>query len=159
MHEIEHAMMTEPTIRQRLEEDLKTAMRAGDTTTRDAIRYILSAVKNAEIEARGTSSPANIELALRRLAKQLTDAVEQFEVAGRQDLVEREMAQLTVLKRYLPIELTDEELAELVTQVILETGAVGARDMGRAMPLALQRVAGRADGRRVSAAVKSALGS
>jgi uncharacterized protein YqeY len=152
-------MMTEPTIRQRLEEDLKIAMRAGDTTTRDAIRYILSAVKNAEIEARGTSSPANIELALRRLAKQLTDAVEQFEVAGRQDLVEREMAQLTVLKRYLPIELTDEELAELVTQVILETGAVGARDMGRVMPLALQRVAGRADGRRVSAAVKSALGS
>jgi uncharacterized protein YqeY len=151
--------MTEPTIRQRLEEDLKTAMRSGDTTSRDAIRYILSAVKNAEIEARGTSSPANTDLALRRLAKQLTDAIEQYEVAGRQDLVDRELAQLTVLKRYLPIELTDDELSDLVAQVILETGAVGPKDMGRVMPVALKRVAGRADGRRVSAAVKSALGA
>jgi uncharacterized protein YqeY len=151
--------VSEPTIRQRLEDDLKTAMRAGDTTSRDAIRYILSAVKNAEIEARGTPTPANTEAALQKLAKQLTDAIEQFQVANRQDLVEHEAAQLAVLKRYLSAELSDEELSALVADAILETGAAGPKDMGRVMPVALRMVSGRADGRRVNAAVRSALTS
>ena len=149
--------MTEATVRQRLEDDLKTDMRAGDTVSRDAIRYILSAVKNAEIDARGSGSEADPTAALRRLGKQLSDAIEQYEAAGRQDLADREAAQLAVLKRYLPSELSDEELNALVAEAIAETGAAGPKDMGRVMPLAMQRVAGRADGRRVSAAVKTAL--
>jgi uncharacterized protein YqeY len=151
--------MTDPTIRQRLEEDLKSAMRSGDTVGRDAIRYILSAVKNAEIDARGTGSPADTGAALRRLGKQLQDSIEQYQAAGRQDLVDRESAQLTVLKRYLPAELSDADLHALVEEVIAETGSSSAKDMGRVMPVAMQRAAGRADGRRISAAVKDALAS
>lgn len=149
--------MAEPTVRQRLEDDLKAAMRAGDATTRDAVRYILAAVKNAEIDARGSSQPADIDAALRRLRKQLADAIEQYRAAGRDDLATREAGQLAVLERYLPKELSDEELATLVTAVIAETGAAGPKDMGRVMPAAIARAAGRADGRRISAAVKSAL--
>src|SRR5215211_7286900 len=125
--------MAESTVRQRLKEDLKSAMRAGDTVSRDAIRYILSAVKNAEIDARGSGAPADPVAALRRLGKQLTDAIEQYQAAGRQ-------------------ELADHELDALVAAAIAETGAAGPKDMGRVMPVAMQRVAGRADGRRVIAA-------
>jgi uncharacterized protein len=149
--------MAESTVRQRLEEDLKLAMRAGDTVSRDAIRYILSVVKNAEIDARGSGTPADQVSALRRLGKQLTDAIEQYEVAGRQDLADHESAQLAVLKRYLPSELSDAELNALVAAAIAETGASEPKDTGRVMPIAMQRVAGRADGRRVNAAVKTAL--
>src|ERR687883_287477 len=102
--------MAEAPVRQRLEEDLKSAMRAGDTVSRDAIRYILSAVKNAEIDARGSGAPADPEA-----------------------------AQLAVLKRYLPAELSDDELNALVAETVAETGASGPKDMGRVMPVALQR--------------------
>ena len=149
--------MAEPTVRQRLENDLISAMRAGDTVSRDAIRYILSAVKNAEIDARGSSSLADPVAALRRLGKQLTDSIEQYQAAGRQDLADHEAAQLAVLKRFLPSALSNDELNALVAAVIAETGAAGPKDMGRVMPVAMQRVAGRADGRRVNAAVKTAL--
>jgi uncharacterized protein len=148
---------TEATVRQRLEEDLKSAMRAGDAASRDAIRYILAAVKNAEIDARGTGAAADPVAALRRLGKQLTDAIEQFRAAGRDDLAEHEAAQLAVLKRYLPAELSDEELNALVAEAIAATGASSPKEMGRVMPVAMERAAGRADGRRISAAVKAAL--
>lgn len=151
--------MTEPTVRQRLEEDLKTAMRAGDTVSRDAIRYILSAVKNAEIDARGGTAPADLVAALRKLGKQLNDSIEQFLAANRHDLANRESAQLTVLKRYLPIDLSDDELSAIVAEAVADTGSSSQRDIGKVMPVAIQKVAGRADGRRISAAVKNALSS
>lgn len=151
--------MAEASIRQRLEDDLKSAMRAGDSVSRDAIRYILAAVKNAEIDARGSGRDADAGAALRKLGKQLSDSLEQYQAAGRNDLAEREAAQLEVLKRYLPPELSDSELQALVQEAIAESGASGPKDMGRAMPAAMDKVAGRADGRRVSSAVKSALSS
>lgn len=151
--------MSDPTIRQRLEDDLKTAMRAGDATTRDAIRYILAAVKNAEIDARGTGAEADPDAALRKLGKQLNDSIEQYRSAKRDDLAEREAMQLEVLRCYLPPELSDDELHALVMEAIDQTGAASPKDMGRVMPVAMGRVAGRADGRRVSAAVKAALTS
>lgn len=151
--------MAEPTVRQRMEEDLKTAMRSADVVSRDAIRYILAAIKNAEIDARGSSTPADPVATLRRLGKQLNDSMEQYEAAGRRDLADHERAQLGVLGRYLPAELSDEDLNAIVAEAITETGATGPKDMGRVMPVAMQRVAGRADGRRISAAVKTALGS
>jgi uncharacterized protein YqeY len=149
--------MDERPIRQRLEDDLKAAMRAGDTETRDAVRYILSAVKNAEIDARGTDAPADIDAALRRLGKQLNDSIEQYQSARRQDLADHEAGQLAVLKRYLPQELSDDELRALVAEAIAETGASSPKDMGRVMPVAIARAEGRADGRRISTAVKDAL--
>ena len=151
--------MAELTIRERLDDDLRTAMRAGDTTTRDAIRYFLAAVKNADIDARGTGKDADPVAALRRLGKQLNDSIEQYEARGRHDLADHERTQLEVLRRYLPAEVSDEELNALVAEAIAETGASGAKDMGRVMPVAMQRVGGRADGRRISAAVKAALSS
>jgi uncharacterized protein YqeY len=149
--------VAESNIRERLEDDLKSAMRSGDAESRDTIRYILAAVKNAEIDARGTGAPADVQAALRRLGKQLTDAIEQYQAAARDDLAQREAAQLAVLKRYLPEEMAAAELEALVTEVIAETGASGPKDMGRVMPVAIQRAAGRADGRRISAAVRAAL--
>jgi uncharacterized protein YqeY len=151
--------MADPSVRDRLNDDLKTAMRSGDTVSRDAIRYILAAVKNAEIDARGSGQEADPIVALRRLGKQLSDSIEQYDAAGRHDLASHERAQLDVLRRYLPAELSDEELRDLVAAAIAETGAAGPKDMGRVMPVAMQHAGGRADGRRISAAVRSALGS
>lgn len=149
--------MSDLTTRQRLEDDLKSAMRAGDTTTRDAIRYLLAAVKNAEIDARGTGTAADADAALRKVAKQLADAIDQYRAAGRTDLADHENAQLEVLKRYLPQEISDDDLQAAVAAAIAETGATSPKDMGRVMPVVLAATAGRADGRRVSGAVKEAL--
>ena len=150
--------MADVTTRQRLEDDLKVSMRAGDTTTRDAIRYLLAAVKNAEIDARGTGAAADADAALRKVAKQLADAIEQYRAAGRNDLADHEQAQLEVLKRYLPQEISDEALQAVVDAAMAETGATGPKDMGRVMPVVLAKTAGQADGRRVSGAVRDALG-
>ena len=147
----------EESIRQRLEADLKTAMRAGDDATRDAVRYILAAIKNAEIEHRGSLPPAEAVAVLHRLAKQLGDAVEQYRAGGREDLATREEAQLTVLRRYLPQPLSDEELADLARDVVREVGASGPKDMGKVMPVLIERAGGRADGRRLSAAARATL--
>ncbi len=150
--------MADVTTRQRLEDDLKVSMRAGDTTTRDAIRYLLAAVKNAEIDARGTGAAADADAALRKVAKQLADAIDQYRAAGRDDLADHENAQLEVLKRYLPQEISDEALQAVVDAAIAETGATGPKDMGRVMSVVLAKTAGQADGRRVSGAVRDALG-
>lgn len=146
----------EPTIRSRLESDLKDAMRSGDTTSRDAIRYILAAIKNAEIDAR-VGGPVDEVATLRKLGKQLSDAIDQYRSGGRPELAAKEAAQLAVLQRYLPEELSDAVLAELAKAVVAETGASGVKDMGKVMPLLNQRVAGRAEGRRISAAAREAL--
>ena len=149
--------MESDSIRQRLEDDLKSAMRGGDTVSRDAIRYFLAAVKNAEIDARGTAAPPDPVAALRRLGKQLNDSIEQYDAAGRKDLADHEREQFAVLQRYLPAELSDDALDALVLEAIAATGAESAKDMGRVMPVAIARAVGRADGRRISAAVKTAL--
>ena len=149
----------EESVRRRLEDDLKTAMRGGDTTTRDAVRYLLAAIKNAEIEHRGPLPPAEEQAVLRRVAKQLSDAVEQYRAGGREDLAEREEGQLVVLRRYLPAELSDDDLASLANEVVRAVGATGPKDMGKVMPALIERAAGRADGRRLSAAARQALAS
>lgn len=147
------------TLSSRLQQDLTAAMKAGDQTSRDAIRYLRSALKNAEIDAGGSLSPEASIAVLRRQAKQLTDAIEQYRTGNRPELAEREQAQLAVLERYLPAALTDQELNVLVAEVVRETNADGPRDLSRVMPLLMERVAGRADGRRVSQAAREALAS
>ncbi len=144
-------------IRSRLETDLKEAMRARDETARDAIRYILAAVRNAEIEHRGDLPEPEAVATLRRVGKQLTDAAEQYRAGGREELAEHEEQQLAILRRYLPPELDDDRLHELVETVAAEVGATGPKDMGKLMPALIARVDGAADGRRVSAAAKAAL--
>ena len=149
----------EGSVRRQLEADLKAAMRSGDTETRDTARYILAAIKNAEIDRRGALPLVEEEAVLRRLAKQLGDAIEQYRAGGREDLATREERQLAILQRYLPAALTDDELAALVGDVVREVGATGPKDMGKVMPILIERAAGRADGRQLSAAVRSALSS
>ena len=92
-----------------------------------------------------------------REPERLIEAIDQYDAAGRTDLAEKERAQLAIVKQYLPAELSDDELTVLVQQVVAETGATTPKDMGRVMPVLLERVAGRADGKRVSTAVRAAL--
>jgi uncharacterized protein YqeY len=147
----------ESSLRSRLETDLKAAMLARDETRRDTIRFVLSAVKNAEIDERGALTPEQDIALLNRMSKRLIEAIDQYDAAGRTDLAERERAQLAIVKEYLPAELSDDELTALVQEVVTETGASTPKDMGRVMPVLIERVAGRADGKRVSTAVRAAL--
>jgi len=147
----------EPGLRNRLQSDLKDAMRAGDHNARDVIRFILSAVKNAEIDVGRELTQIEEVALLRRQAKQRDDSIEQFQLGRRTDLVERERVQLTVLQRYLPPEISETDLAALVDEAIAETGATGPSDMGKLMAALTQRSAGRFDGRRLSLAAKQAL--
>jgi len=150
--------MADP-LRAQLERDLKAAMLAKDEIARDTIRFILAAVKNQEIEQRTPLSADDDIALLNRMSKRLLEAIEQYDKAGRTDLADRERAQLAIVKRYLPEEMSDDDLNALVRSVVEEVGAVAPKDRGRVMPVLLPRVAGRADGKRVSAAVKQALAS
>ena len=144
-------------LRQRLQDDLKTAMRAGDVTAREAIRFLLSVYRNAEIEKRGDLSADEEWALVQRQVKQRTDSIEQFRAAGRDDLVDREEAQLEVIRRYLPAQMSDDDLTAIVRDAIASTGAGGPKDMGKVMPLVLGQVGGGADARRVSTVVRSLL--
>lgn len=150
-------MTMDDTLRSRLETDLRQAMKGGDAESRDTIRFILAAVKNAEIEKRGELTDEDAIALLQRQAKRMNESIEQFRAGNREDLAVREGRQLAILKRYLPAELSDEELAAMAREAVRETGATTAKEMGKVMPLLVQRVAGRADGKRVSTAVKVAL--
>ncbi len=144
-------------IRQQMEADLKTAMKERDTETRDALRFVISAFKYAEIEARAELSEEEQLKVLRQQVKQRQDSIEQFRAGGRQDLVDKEEAQLRVLERYLPQQMSDDELATFVSAGIADTGAAGPKDMGKVMGHLNKLADGRVDGRRLSAAVKNAL--
>lgn len=147
----------EETLRSRLETDMKAAMKAGDTTARDTIRFILAAVKNAEIDKGGQLDADEGEALLQRQAKRMSESIEAFNAGNRSDLAEREAVQLAIVKRYLPAELTDAEITALAESVVAEVGATSAKEMAKVMPLLIERAANRADGRRLSAAAKAAL--
>jgi uncharacterized protein YqeY len=144
-------------LRQRLEADMKDAMKARDTERRDAVRYVLSAVKNAEIDKRGELSEQEEIQLIRSQVKQRQDSIEQFRKGGRNDLAEREESQIKLLEAYLPQQMTDDELAAFVQQGIAETGAEGPKDLGKVMGVLTKAASGRVDGRRLSAAVRDAL--
>ena len=144
-------------LRRKMEEDMKAAMRARDAETRDAIRYVLSAVKNAEIDKRADLTEEEELKLLRSQVKQRQDSIEQFRAGGRDDLVAKEEAQVRVLEKYLPQQMSDEELQEFVRAGVAESGAQGPKDMGKVMGLLNARAEGRVDGRRLSSAVRDAL--
>lgn len=144
-------------IREQMDADLKTAMKERDAETRDALRYVISAFKYAEIESRKELTDEDELRLLRTQVKQRQDSIEQFKAGGRDDLVAKEEAQLKVLERYLPQQMTDDELAAFVTAGVQEVGAAGPKDMGKVMGLLNKRADGKVDGRRLSAAVKDAL--
>lgn len=148
-------------IKERLTQDLKTAMRAKDQVQLRTIRMLRAALQTREIELRKGDEVTLTEeqeiAVLQKQAKQRRDAIEQYEAADRPDLAEKEAEELSLIEGYLPQPFTDEELDALVKDVIAQTGAESMRDMGKVMGGIMPRLAGRADGRRVQLAVKSQL--
>lgn len=144
-------------LKEQLETDMKNAMRARDNETRDAIRYVLAAVKNAEIDKRTALSPDEEIKLLRSQVKQRQDSIDQFRAGGREDLAEKERAQVQILEKYLPQQMDDDELTAFVKAGIAEAGAKGPKDMGKVMGVLSAKAEGRVDGRRLSTAVRNAL--
>jgi uncharacterized protein YqeY len=144
-------------LREQLSNDLKQAMKDRDVDLRDTLRFILAAVKNGEIDKRSPLTPEEEIALLRTQAKQRRDSIDQFRAGGRDELADREAAQLAILERYLPQQMTDEELDAFVRQGIEEAGATGPKDMGKVMSLLNKRAEGRVDGRRLSTAVRESL--
>jgi hypothetical protein len=145
-------------LKQRINDDVKTAMRARDKERLDTLRLILAAMKQREVDERIQLDDAAILAVLDKMARQHRDSIEQFQQAGRQDLVDRETKQLEVVLGYLPQPMSEEEIAQAIAAAIEETGATTIKDMGRVMALLKPRLQGRADLSAVSAQVKSRLG-
>jgi uncharacterized protein len=148
------------TLKDRLTDDLRTAMKAREALTTATLRMALAAVRNAEVAGKAAQELSDDqELAvLTKEAKKRREAADAYEHAGRTELVERERAELDVLNRYLPAQLSDEELTELVSQELAGGGFSGPSAMGPAMKAVQAKVAGRADGARVAAEVRRQLG-
>jgi uncharacterized protein YqeY len=146
-----------PTLKDRITDDMKSAMRARETLRLGAIRMLLAAVKQREVDERIILDDAQVAAIVDKLIKQRRDSIAQFEQAGRTDLVDQEKAELTVLSAYLPAQADAAEIESLLAAAIATTGAAGPQDMGKVMALLKSKLAGRADLTAVSAMVKSRL--
>ena len=138
-------------------EDMKAALKAGDKDRLKAVRLMLAAIKQIEIDNRIELDDAGVLAVLTKMVKQRRDSIEQFEKGGREDLVNIERDEISVLNDYLPEQLDANELAAMVDEVIQATGAESIRDMGKVMGQIKAKAAGRADMGAVSAAVKERL--
>lgn len=141
----------------KISENLRTAMKAGDSASVSGLRMILAAVKNREIEKRGELDDDEYIKVLSTLAKQRGESIEMYEKGGRQDLVEREKAELALIRSFMPEQLSEDELSSLIDEAVAEVGALGPRDMGKVMKAVSPRVRGRADGKAVSDLVRKKL--
>ena len=144
-------------LKDRINDDMKAAMRARETGRLGTIRLLLAAIKQREVDERVTLDDAGITAVIDKMIKQRKDSISQFEAAGRTDLVEQESAELAVLTAYMPAQLSEAEVAEQVQAAVAETGAAGPQDMGKVMAVLKGKLAGRADMTAVSALVKAAL--
>ena len=145
------------TLKERITEDMKAAMRAKDAERLGAIRMLTAAIKQKEVDERVELDDAAVVAVVDKLLKQRKDSIEAFQKAGRDDLAAREQAEAAVLQAYLPARLSADEVAAEVKALVAELGASGPGDMGKVMGAAKQRLAGKADMGQVSAAVKAAL--
>ncbi|HEY3596803.1 MAG TPA: GatB/YqeY domain-containing protein [Paraburkholderia sp.] len=141
----------------RINDDMKAAMRARETERLGTIRLLLAAIKQREVDERIELDDAGITAAIDKMIKQRKDSISQFEAAGRADLVAKESAELAVLLAYMPAQLSDAEVAAEVQAAVAQTGAAGPQDMGKVMGVLKPKLAGRADMTAVSAQVKAAL--
>ncbi|HOF42253.1 MAG TPA: GatB/YqeY domain-containing protein [Candidatus Moranbacteria bacterium] len=139
-------------LKEKITQDLKDALKSGDSFKRDTLRLLDSAIKNAEIEKKkreeGLSDEEILEV-VSRAVKQRNDSIEQFEKGGRPELAEKEKAELEILKAYLPEQLSEEEIRSIVKEIIAGTDEVKPQDMGRIMGQAMGKMKGRADGNLV----------
>ncbi|CAA6818817.1 MAG: Transamidase GatB domain protein [uncultured Sulfurovum sp.] len=140
-----------------IKSDIKDAMRAKDVQKRDTLRNIQVSVKDIEVNERREVTDADVEAILMKYSKQREDAMAQFKEAGRNDLVEKEEAELLIVKTYLPEPMGDEELEEILKNIISQTGANSMKDMGKVMGTAKKTIGSKADGGRINACVKKLL--
>ncbi len=138
-------------LKSRLDDDLKDAMRSGDTLRRSVVRLLRAAIQNEEIAAQKELDDAGVLDVLSRQVKQRRDSIEAFAQGGRQDMADKEQAEISVILEYLPQQLDADEITILVRQAIEETGAVGPADVGKVMGRVMPQVKGRAQGGQVSA--------
>ncbi len=144
-------------LKDRISDDMKAAMRARETERLGAIRLLLAAIKQKEVDERVVVDDASVVTIVEKLLKQRRDSISQFEQAGRQDLADKEKAEVAVLSAYLPEQADAGEIDSVVDAVIAATGASGPADMGKVMGQVKAKLAGRADMGAVSAAVKQRL--
>ncbi|SOY47886.1 conserved hypothetical protein, COG1610 [Cupriavidus taiwanensis] len=144
-------------LKARISEDMKTAMRARETERLGTIRLLLAAIKQREVDERVELDDTAVLAVVEKLIKQRKDSIAQFQQAGRNDLADKELAEVEVLKVYMPAALSDAEVAAEVRQAVAATGAAGPQDMGKVMGVLKGKLAGRADMTAVSALVKAAL--
>lgn len=151
--------MTNPTLKETLRADLTAAIKSSDKLKSATIRMALSAITNEEVAGKAARqlSDAEVMAVLIREQKKRREAAEAFAAAGRTEQARQEQAEGEVLAGYLPQQLTEDELTELVMQAVAESGATGPREMGLVMKVLTPKIAGRAEGSRVAAAVKAAL--
>ena len=147
------------TLKDRVTEDMKAAMRAKDAARLSAVRLLLAAMKQKEVDERVELSDADVLGIIDKMVKQRRESIAQYEKAARQDLVDQEKFEIGVLSAYLPQQLGEAEVAQAVAAAVAESGAAGVKDMGKVMALLRPRLAGRADMGKVSALVKAKLGA
>ena len=144
-------------LKNKITEDMKAAMRAKDTARLGTVRLLLSAMKQKEVDERVVLTDADVLAIIDKMMKQRRESIVQFEKAGRNDLADGEKAEIVVLSTYLPQQLSDAEVAKEIEAAIAETGAGGAKEMGKVMGLLKSRLAGKADMGKVSGLVKAKL--
>ena len=144
-------------LKERLQTDLKTAMKEKDTFKRDVIRFVMSAIKQIEVDERKELTDADIEAILVKQIKQRNDSIEQFRKGGREDLVEQNEKELEVLRSYLPEPMSEEEVRKVLEEIVAETGASGMKDMGKVMGAAKAKIGSRAEGRVINQIAKELL--
>jgi uncharacterized protein YqeY len=149
---------TTMTLKERITEDMKAAMRAKDADRLGTIRMLLAAIKQKEVDEKAdTSDDALVVAIVDKQIKQRKDAAQQYEAGGRPELADKEKSEIVVLEAYLPQRLSADEITAAVKAIVVELGATGPGDMGKVMGAVKQRLAGQADMGQVSAAVKAAL--
>jgi len=144
-------------LKERITEDMKNAMRAKDSERLGTIRLLLAAIKQREVDERIVLDDANVIAVTDKLIKQRKDSFSQFSAAGRDDLASKEASEIVVLQEYMPQQLSPAEVAAAVQAAVVETGAAGPQDMGRVMAVLKAKLAGRADMTALSGLVKAAL--
>ncbi len=146
-------------LKARITEDMKNAMRAKDSARLGAIRLLQSAIKQREVDERIELDDMQVIEAIEKMLKQRRDSISQYEAANRHDLADVEKFEVTVLQEYLPQALTDDEVGAILEQVIAETGASGIKDMSKVMTAVKPLVVGRADMGKISGLIKTRLGA
>ena len=145
------------TLKERITEDMKSAMRAGEKERLATIRLALARIKQREVDERITLDDGQVLAVLEKMIKERKESISHFQAGGRADLVAKESAEVTVLEAYLPARMTDAELDALIAAAIASTGAASAKDMGKVMAVVKSQAQGRADMGAVSARVKEKL--